>query len=65
MALLHSRVKEVYYLIPMQRTGGCGGLACLPKLDGVNHRFGICHWKDQGGGAFDLTDLALDEGIDA
>jgi len=65
MALLHSRVKEVFYLIPMERTGGCGGLACLPKLDGVNHRFGISHWKDQGDGAFDLTGLVLDQGIDA
>src|SRR6202042_1963516 len=30
MALLHSRVKEVFYLIPMERTGGCGGVVCLP-----------------------------------
>jgi tRNA-specific adenosine deaminase 3 len=65
MALLHSRVKEVFYLIPMEKTGGCGGLTCLPKLDGVNHRFGISRWKHQGDSAFDITGLVLDEAIDA
>ena len=45
MALLHSRVKDVIYLIPMSETGGCGGATCLPTLKGVNHRFGICIWK--------------------
>jgi tRNA-specific adenosine deaminase 3 len=45
MALLHSRVKEVVYLYPMPKTGGCGGCACLPNLKGVNHRFGILQWK--------------------
>lgn len=29
MALLHSRVKEIFYLYPMEKTGGCGGAACL------------------------------------
>ena len=49
MALLHSRVKEVFYLVPMPKTGGCGGLACVPALKGVNHRFSIAIWKrDQG-----------------
>ncbi|PCH39935.1 hypothetical protein WOLCODRAFT_136570 [Wolfiporia cocos MD-104 SS10] len=46
MALLHSRVKEIFYLVPMNSTGGCGGVACVPKLHGVNHRFGIGRWKD-------------------
>lgn len=45
MALLHSRVKEVIYLYPMSKTGGCGGSACLPTLKGVNHRFTIFQWK--------------------
>jgi len=47
MALLHSRVAKVIYLIPMSKTGGCGGSACLPRLEGVNHRFGILKWKDR------------------
>ena len=45
MALLHSRVKEVFYLVPMPKTGGCGGIACIPSLKGVNHRFSIAVWK--------------------
>ena len=45
MALLHSRVKEVFYLIPMSKTGGCGSIACVPRLEGVNHRFNIGKWK--------------------
>ncbi|KAI6123437.1 hypothetical protein EDD16DRAFT_650499 [Pisolithus croceorrhizus] len=45
MALLHSRVKEVFYLYPMPKTGGCGGAACIPALKGVNHRFTIAVWK--------------------
>ena len=45
MALLHSRVKEVIYLYPMPKTGGCGGSVCLPTLKGVNHRFSICQWR--------------------
>jgi tRNA-specific adenosine deaminase 3 len=62
MALLHSRVKEIFYLIPMEKTGGCGGLACLPKLEGVNHRFGILKWTE---GAFGAGHLQLDPTIDA
>lgn len=47
MALLHSRVAKVVCLIPMDKTGGCGGLVCLPRLEGVNHRFGILRWKER------------------
>ncbi|KAF8272827.1 hypothetical protein EI94DRAFT_1826683 [Lactarius quietus] len=50
MALLHSRVKEVFFLIPMERTGGCGGAVCVPRLEGVNHRFAIGRWKVGAGG---------------
>ncbi len=31
MAILHLRVKEVFYLIPMAKT-------CIPRLEGANHR---------------------------
>lgn len=48
MALLHSRVREVVYLYPMPKTGGCGGCTNLPSLKGVNHRFGILQWKLDG-----------------
>ncbi|KAJ6619511.1 cytidine deaminase-like protein [Mycena sp. CBHHK59/15] len=62
MALLHSRVREVVYLIPMERTGGCGGAMCLPTLPGVNHRFSICRWK---GGTIEEEGLHLDASMDA
>ncbi|KZS99624.1 cytidine deaminase-like protein, partial [Laetiporus sulphureus 93-53] len=45
MALLHSRVREVFYARRMPQTGGCGGIACVPALEGVNHRFGVNVWK--------------------
>lgn len=49
MALLHSRVHEVVYIVPMPPTGGCGGgEVCVPRLDGVNHRFGILKWEGTG-----------------
>ena len=63
MALIHSRVKEVFYLYPMGKTGGCGGVACLPMLKGVNHRFRICQWKTEG--AFSQCNLSVDAAIDA
>ena len=63
MALIHSRVKEVFYLYPMDKTGGCGGVTCLPTLEGVNHRFKICRWKAEG--AFSQCNLNVDTAMDA
>jgi len=58
MALLHSRVKMIFYVFPMPRTGGCGGLVkeSVPGLEGVNHRFGIWRWKGE------LDELGMVEG---
>jgi len=64
MALLHSRVKEVFFLVPMGRTGGCGGAACVPKLEGVNHRFAIGRWK-AGAGGVSAEGLEIHEDIDS
>ncbi|KAL1715430.1 hypothetical protein EV715DRAFT_207529 [Schizophyllum commune] len=61
MALLHSRVKEVIYLISMNATGGCGGATCLPWLQGVNHRFRIGRWKGEGQGK---DALAVESDVD-
>jgi tRNA-specific adenosine deaminase 3 len=62
MALVHSRVKDVFYIYPMSKTGGCGGSTCVPGLKGVNHRFGIWRWKDPSS----LGDqLHVDDKIDA
>ena len=60
MALLHSRVKEVVYLMPMPKTGGCGGVTCVPALKGVNHRFSIAVWNNDRDG----WPHALDANID-
>ncbi len=65
MALLHSRVKEIFYLVPMVKTGGCGSIACLPKLPNVNHRFGIGRWKPEASGKDVLEMLDIGEGTDA
>nr|GAT60352.1 histone-lysine methyltransferase Set7 [Mycena chlorophos] len=62
MALLHSRVKEVFFLVPMNKTGGCGGSTCLPFLPGVNHRFGICRWKP---GSINTSGISIDDVVDA
>ncbi|KAH9038244.1 hypothetical protein EDB85DRAFT_1934288 [Lactarius pseudohatsudake] len=64
MALLHSRVKEVFFLIPMGRTGGCGGAVCVPRLEGVNHRFAIGQWK-VGAGGVSAHGLEIEEDIDS
>ncbi|KAI9465019.1 hypothetical protein BJY52DRAFT_1209858 [Lactarius psammicola] len=63
MALLHSRVKEVFFLIPMERTGGCGGAVCVPRLEGVNHRFAIGRWK-VGAGGVSADGLEIEDDID-
>ncbi len=64
MALLHSRAKEVVYLIPMEKTGGCGGVTCVPRLEGVNHRYVVNVWKD-GGVWAQRCGLVVDESCDA
>lgn len=70
MALLHSRVKEVFYVFPRPRTGGLGGgmdttggegglgvvRESVPGLKGVNHRYGIWRWVG------DLEGLGVEEG---
>jgi tRNA-specific adenosine deaminase 3 len=68
MALLHSRVKTVVYLAPMPGTGGCGGAACVPALEGVNHRFGIYKWslEDENWAEWwERSGLEVADGVDA
>ncbi|KAJ8481148.1 hypothetical protein ONZ51_g6201 [Trametes cubensis] len=67
MALLHSRVKEVFYLFPMEKTGGCGSVTCVPRLEGVNHRYAVNRWKlgDEVQMWRERSGLAIDEVCDA
>ncbi|KZT53134.1 cytidine deaminase-like protein [Calocera cornea HHB12733] len=51
MALVHSRVKDVFYVQGMPGTGGCGGAegrGCGVVGKGVNHRFGVWRWTGEG-----------------
>lgn len=49
MALLHSRLRELIFIRPMDATGGCGGgdgkRTCVPRLKNVNHRYTILRWR--------------------
>jgi tRNA-specific adenosine deaminase 3 len=47
MALVHSRVKEIFYIYPMSQTGGCGGRTIVSELPTINHRFNIWQWKEE------------------
>lgn len=47
MALVHSRVKEVFFIYPMTQTGGCGSRALVPDLPTINHRFNVWYFKQE------------------
>lgn len=63
MSLLHSRVARVVFIHPMARTGGCSEEgACIPALNGVNHRFEVIRWY--GHEESDFLHLSLPEDLD-
>lgn len=39
MALLHSRIKHLFYLLPSPGSGGCGSVFNVHEQDGLNHKF--------------------------
>lgn len=51
MALLHSRVREVFYVFPSGKSGGFEGEFGLHSRKDLNHRFEVWKWRD-----VDLTD---------
>lgn len=64
MALLHSRVREVFYIFPSGRSGGFEGEFGLHSRKDLNHRFEVWKWKN-----VDISDeerelLRIDEGIE-
>ncbi|KZP31462.1 hypothetical protein FIBSPDRAFT_849425 [Athelia psychrophila] len=70
MALLHSRVRQVFYLRALPSTGGlggggggAGGAVCVPGLRGVNHRFGVGVWR--AAAAEEGEGLEVGEDVDA
>lgn len=64
MALVHSRVREIYVLRPAPRTGGAGGGGgalerMVVGLPNINHRYRIWRWTGAP-----HPELEIDEGVD-
>lgn len=74
MALLHSRVSEIYFLLPSPGRGGCcganlpsaskceegedGGIYALQEQKGLNHSFTVWRYMDESLGGEKVRDLA-------
>ncbi|OAV90512.1 hypothetical protein PTTG_02599 [Puccinia triticina 1-1 BBBD Race 1] len=43
MALLHSRIKHLFFLLPSPGSGGCGSVYNVHEQDGLNHKYFV--WK--------------------
>lgn len=54
MALLHSRVKEVVFVLP-SRWGGCGGATGVHGNQSLNHKFNVYQAR------FDLGEGVLEQ----
>ena len=61
MALLHSRVKEVFYIFPRERGGGLGGMGVHGRKD-LNHKFEVWEWRGELGEGVREA-LSIDEEI--
>ncbi|SCV74797.1 BQ2448_7826 [Microbotryum intermedium] len=48
MALLHSRIANVYYIKKAPGSGGCGSVFAVQEGEGLNHKFEVWEWR--GGG---------------
>lgn len=64
MALLHSRVREVFYVFPSGRSGGFEGEFGLHSRKDLNHRFEVWKWKDVDLSEEQRAILRIDEGIE-
>jgi tRNA-specific adenosine deaminase 3 len=63
MALLHSRVREVYYVFPRTVGGGLGGVYGVHGHQGLNHKFEVWRWT----GAVDdsvRSKLVIEDSLD-
>jgi tRNA-specific adenosine deaminase 3 len=56
MALLHSRIKRVFYALPMPNTGALGSCYRIHTHPGLNHKFMVYRHL--------LLDEAREAGID-
>ena len=51
MSLLHSRIRELYFVRPSPGAGGCGSEFRVHEDGGLNHRFEVFRWDEGGAGA--------------
>jgi len=47
MSLLHSRIKELYYVKKAPGSGGCGSLYRVHEDGGLNHRYEVWEFKGE------------------
>lgn len=68
MALLHSRVREVYFVFPRRRAGGFEGSFGVHSRRDLNHRFDAWRWcgdlADLAGMNADADEFAIDDGVE-
>ena len=62
MALLHSRVREVFYVISRPRGGGFEGAFGVHGKKDLNHRFDVWRWKGHLDGGWQ-EDLRVEDGV--
>jgi tRNA-specific adenosine deaminase 3 len=62
MALLHSRVREVFYVFPRPRGGGFEGAFGVHGRRDLNHRFEAWRWSEGGMEGWE-EELRVDEGV--
>ncbi|GAA5991638.1 hypothetical protein JCM10908_001067 [Rhodotorula pacifica] len=63
MSLLHSRIKNLFYIKRAPGAGGCGSLYSVHEDQGLNHRFEVYEWDGgdfEGIGAGLQCELRLD-----
>ncbi|BGP18724.1 hypothetical protein JCM10213_009203 [Rhodosporidiobolus nylandii] len=63
MSLLHSRIKQLYYVKRAPGAGGCGSLYNVHEDGGLNHRYEVWEWvgpTDRGMGVGDGEALRCD-----
>ncbi|GAA5904845.1 hypothetical protein JCM6882_003221 [Rhodosporidiobolus microsporus] len=49
MSLLHSRIRQLYYIKRAPGAGGCGSLYNVHEDGGLNHRFEVWEWAGETG----------------
>lgn len=66
MSLLHSRVREVYFVRPSPGAGGCGSVFRVHEDGGLNHRFEVFRWDggEKGAGKGRGKGVRVGEGLE-